>query len=243
MKKILSVFLLLSAAIYADDYKDMDDLALQFDSNGASRKGSNGHNYTEVYSRYFAHLRDLPIKFFEIGIFEGNGVQMWEQYFKNAELHFMDITFSYAKYFSNRSHYHLGDQANAKDLLSIMSSTGGDFDIIIDDGGHTMNQQLVSFITLFPYVKSGGMYIIEDLHTSYWKTYQGGGTYEHPKSGPGTFINFLKDRIDDVNYVGARTLCADHNKISSSIENELNIYRKQIYSMHFYDSLCFIIKR
>lgn len=242
MKKIIVLLLWLSAA-YASEYKEMDDLALQFDGSRASGKGSNWHNYTEIYSRYFAHLKDQPIKFLEIGIFEGNGVLMWEQYFKNAELHFMDITFGYAKYFSNRSQYHLGDQANVQDLLAIMKSTGGDFDIIIDDGGHTMNQQLVSFITLFHFVKSGGMYIIEDLHTSYWKDYGGNGTYQHPKAGPGTFIHFLKDRIDDLNYVGARTLSANHDNIPADIEQELNIYRKQIYSMHFYDSMCFIIKR
>lgn len=243
MKKIISLLLLLTTIVHADDYREMDNLALHFDSNRASGKGSNWHNYTEIYSRYFAPLKDKPIKFFEIGIFEGNGVMMWEQYFKNAELHFMDITYSYAKYFSTRSHYHLGDQANAKDLLSIMNTTGGDFDIMIDDGGHTMVQQLVSFITLFPYVKSGGMYIIEDLHTSYWKDYGGGGSYEHPKAGPGTFINFLKTLIDDVNFVGARTLCADHNKIPADIEKDLDIYKKQIFSMHFYDSMCFILKR
>ncbi len=241
MRKL--AFFLLIGCLQADDYRNMDDLAVQLDGTRASGKGSNWHNYTEVYSRYFASLKNKPIKFFEIGIFEGNGVQMWEQYFPNAELHFMDITFDYAKYFSTRSHYHLGDQANVYDLHRVIDSTGGDFDIIIDDGGHTMKQQLVSFVTLFPFVKSGGMYVIEDLHTSYWKDYGGGGTYQHPKAGPGTFIQFLKDRIDDVNYVGARTLCADHSKVPPEIEKELDSFKKEIYSLHFYDSLCFILKR
>lgn len=221
----------------------MDDLALQFDSNRASGKGSNWHNYTKVYAKYFSSLKDEPIKFLEIGIFEGNGVLLWEHYFKNAELHFIDITYAHVKYFSEKSHYHLANQESATELLRVMQETGGNFDVIIDDGGHTMSQQFVSFITLFPYVKSGGMYIIEDLHTSYWKTYQGGGTYEAPKSGPGTFINFLKDLIDEVNYVGARTLCADYSKVPSEIEAQMNIYKKQIYSMHFYDSICIILKR
>lgn len=225
------------------EYRYLDELALKNDPYGYLGKGSNWHNYTEVYAQYFASLRHKPVKFLEIGIFEGSSVKMWEEYFDNAELHFIDINFSQIKYFSNRSHYHLADQANTADLLKVMSVTKGDFDIIVDDGGHTMWQQLVSFKTLFPYLKSGGMYIIEDLHTSYWKAYGGGGSLEHPVSGPGTFVNFLKDLIDEVNFVGARTGMAGHHNIPLSIQSELTDYRNQIYTMHFYDSLCVIIKR
>ena len=113
-------------------------------------------------------LEDKPIKFLEIGIFEGASVKLWEEYFKNADLHFIDITFQNIKHFSNRSHYHLCDQENPESLQAFIQKTGGDFDLIIDDGGHTMKQQITSFVTLFPYLKSGGIYIIEDLHTSYW---------------------------------------------------------------------------
>jgi hypothetical protein len=89
---------------------------------------------------------------------------------------------------------------------------------------------------LFPHVKSGGLYIIEDLHTSYWPAFGGG---RHSR----TTIAFLKGLIDDVNFIGARTKRASHLNIDSSISKELNPYRTQIESIHFYDSVAIIIKR
>ena len=83
-------------------------------------------------------------------------------------------------------------------------------------------------------MKSGGLYIIKDLHTSYWSEFGGGA---HPR----TTISFLKGLIDEVNFVGARTRCASHLNIDPS--KELNLYRTQIESIHLYDSVAIIIKR
>lgn len=226
------------------EYKYLDNLALSLDKDVTSGKCSNKHNYTEVYSYYLGPIKDKPLKFLEIGIYKGIGTKIWEKYLKNAELHFIDITLKYVQYHSNRSTYHIADQAAPDQLLQVMKNTGGNFDVIIDDGGHTMIQQIVSFKTLFPYLKRGGLYIIEDLHTSYWKdNFGGGGTLEMPIAGAGTAIQFLKDLIDDVNFVGARTGSASHRLNLDHIKNEMNQYRKEIFGMHFYDSLCVIIKR
>ena len=134
---------------------------------------------------------------------------MWENYFTQAELHFIDITDSKILYHSDRSTYHFLDQSNVKQLKDFVKSTGGNYDIIIDDGGHTMAQQKISFVNLFPAVKNGGMYIIEDLHTSYWSIYGGGGTPEKPSANNASMTVFLQKLVDDVNFVGARTWCAD----------------------------------
>lgn len=257
MKNALLFFFLIAPCLLMADrafkinkkeYQYLDKLALTLDPKLITDKSSDWHNYTEIYSYYFGPIKDKPLKFLEIGIYKGSGVKLWENYFKNAELHFIDITFDYVQYSSKRSHYHLADQSNPDQLLQVVNTIGGKFDIIIEDGGHTMTQQIISFQTLFPYLNSGGLYIIEDLHTSYWHTYQGAiyggyGTLENPKAGPNTAIQFLKDLIDDVNFVGARTASANHRKDLSAIGPELNIYREQILGMHFYDSLCIIIKR
>jgi hypothetical protein len=240
MKKILVMFIFcfssflnneLRAALNQDEYLYLDQIALK---TGAD-KGSNYHNYTDIYSRYFADLKDAPIKFLEIGIFKGASVKLWEEYFKNADLHFIDISFQEAEYFSERSHYHICDQASEAALKRFVQEAGGDFDIIIDDGGHTMLQQIISFKTLFPHLKSGGMYIIEDLHTSYWSSHGGGG--------PHSTVNFLKSLVDEVNFIGAKTTRASHLNIPSSVQKDLNIYRESIYSIHFYDSVAIILKR
>lgn len=240
-KKYLYFFLILSAFVFfqtassvekQEEYHYLNHLALE---SGAD-KSSNYHNYTEIYAQYFASLKEKPIKFLEIGIHQGSSVKLWERYFKNAELHFIDITFSTIKYFSDRSHYHLVNQEDPQALQKFAVETGGNFDIIVDDGGHMMNQQIVSFQNLFPHIKSGGMYIIEDLHTSYWPSY-GGGNH------PGTTIAFLKGLIDELNFVGAHTMRASHRNLDPSFFNVLNIYRGQVESMHFYDSLIIIKKR
>ena len=215
-----------------DDYQLMDEIALR---SGAD-KGSNFHNYTEVYSKYFAPLRNKPIKFLEIGIYQGASVKMWEEYLPNAELHFIDITFDKVEYFSNRSQYHLCNQESSKELEHLIGKIGTGFDVILDDGGHTMKQQINSFMTLFPHVKSGGMYIVEDLHTSYWARHYGGGDSN-------SMINFLKKLIDDVNRVGAVTGRASHLAIPIDALRILTTYQKEIFSIHFYDSVAIILKR
>lgn len=228
----LLIFFGLAHADHDSEYHYLDQLAIE----AGADKGSFYHNYTDIYSRYFADLKDKPIKFLEIGIYKGASVKMWEKYFTAADLHFIDITFDNAEYSSPRSHYYLCNQESVPGLQKFIQDAGGNFDVIINDGGHTMNQQITSFKTLFPHVKRGGMYIIEDLHTSYWSSWPGGNTRLNTMA-------FLKSLIDDVNFVGARTGRASHLAIDHSISKEMNLYQEQIASMHFYDSVVVIMKR
>ena len=223
----------------------MDELAIRFDSGNSSGKSSKIHNYVEVYASYFHHRRNIPIRLLEIGIHKGHSVQLWENYFPRADLYFMDIRFDDIEYFSNRSHYYLADQSNVDDLARVIRESGGCFDVIIDDGGHFMSQQITSFIHLFPHLNPGGIYIIEDLHTSYWQGHgvEGCGTTNDPKAGPDTCIEFLKKLIDDVNYMGAKGYGASHAAIPNDIKTSMNLYQTEIYSISFYDSLCVITKR
>jgi demethylmacrocin O-methyltransferase len=66
------------------------------------------------------------------------------------------------------------------------------FDIIIDDGGHTMNQQRISFMNLLSLVRSGGLYVIEDLETSY------NPTYITDYSNSSTTIGLIKILVDEI---------------------------------------------
>jgi hypothetical protein len=85
----------------------------------------------------------------------------------------------------------IGDQADPMFLASVVDRYGP-FDIIIDDGGHTMEQQITSIETLFESLNDGGVYIVEDCHTSYWDEFDGG------LGRDGTFIEWIKTRIDDL---------------------------------------------
>lgn len=221
-----------NALITQGEYQYLNDLALQ----AGADKSSVYHNYTEAYSVYFAPLKDTPVKFLEIGIYKGASVKLWENYFKKGELHFIDITLGNVEYFSKTAQYHLVNQESPRELEAFVQKVGGDFDIIIDDGGHTMQQQITSFKSLFPHVKSGGVYVIEDLHTSYWRN------WPEAKASQ-TTIAYLKSLIDDLNYVGQKTTRASHINISASNLPDLTYFKEHIHSMHFYDSLVFIFKR
>jgi hypothetical protein len=219
-----------------DAYKFMDALAL----SAGTDKSSNHHNYTRIYSQYFSHFKNDPIKFLEIGIFKGNSVKFWEDYFPNAELHFIDVNSMNILYHSMRSHYHFIDQAHAI-RLKRFAEKYGPFDVILDDGGHTMNQQITSFNALFSSIKPGGLYIIEDLHTSHWKTYGGSGNLE--EANEGTAVGYLKSLVDHVNFPGAASGVADVHKLPEDIKCQMHWLRESIEAIHFYTSLCIIEKK
>ena len=81
----------------------------------------------------------------------------------------------------------IGDQEDPA-FLSSVAERHGPFDIVIDDGGHTMRQQIRSVETLFPLLADGGVYIVEDCHTSYW------APYADPSDPAATFVAWVKDR-------------------------------------------------
>ena len=206
-------------------------------------KSSLGHYYTRIYSKYFDPMRDKPLTFLEIGIYRGNSVKLWEMYFSQADLHFIDIDPNIIEYHSSRSKYHFIDQADRKSLNAFAHSLERGLDIVIDDGGHLMHQQITSFEVLFPYLNPGGIYVIEDLHTSYWREWGGYGEIGNPITGPGTCVYYLKHLIDQLNYTSGVTAIANIEKTPAHIYNGLNIYQKHIETIHFYQSLVFIIKK
>ncbi len=229
----------LHALVSEEAYRHLDNLAIL----SGTDKSSHFHDYTKVYAFYFDSIKDAKLNFMEIGVQRGYSVCLWENYFKNANLHFIDISYQLLSYNPKRAFLHTADQSNPDQLTAVADQIQGGLDIIIDDGGHLMDQQITSFKALFPYLNSGGIYIIEDLHTSYWASCGGGGYPGHPRYSAQSATEFLKTLIDDVNFVGARTGCANHDRDLRGIDSELNEYRKQILSMTFYDSLCVIIKR
>lgn len=136
-------------------------------------KGPCCHNYTEIYERLFFPWKNDPIKIFEIGVAEGGSLKMWHAYFPQARIFAADIE-PKTQFDTDRVKTLIADQANREQLQAALNVSGGDIDILIDDGGHTMEQQQVSLGFLFKHVKPGGYYVIEDVHTSLpaqWKGY------------------------------------------------------------------------
>lgn len=127
------------------------------------------HGYIPFYETFFSKMHNTK-NVLEIGVFNGGSLNYFNNYFPNATIFGIDIL--------DKTHYDtqniktfIVNQEDRDDLKKFLDKTNVDFDIILDDGGHTMKQQQTSFGFLFSKVKSGGLYIIEDLHTSRFQNY------------------------------------------------------------------------
>lgn len=165
----------------------VDDLSLLANRYGSdkgtvmpdtnARQGPRLH-FTPIYDYFLNPFRNRQISLLEIGIGSGASLRMWSEYFPNASITCFDNE-RYQSLLSPRINIVRGDQSNRKDLVAL-ASEHGPFDIVIDDGGHMMEQQQVSLGILFPLMNRGGLYFIEDLHTSFWPHGQYKDLYGNP---------------------------------------------------------------
>lgn len=126
------------------------------------------HSFTEVYDDIFAQYQSPRI--LEIGVAEYKSIAMYLEYFKSPYIVAMDIE-NKSHYVNKQWRFVQGDQTQIDDLRKCVQ--GEDFfDIVVEDGGHTMKQQQVTFGYLIDYIKTGGYYILEDLHTSFRDNYR-----------------------------------------------------------------------
>ena len=129
-------------------------------------------HYFAIYEKSLSHLRGRFFRMLEIGIADGGSVDIWREWLgPRFEFHGIDIDARARRFdkLGNSTHggarIHIGSQADPAFLRAVVRSAGDGFDVIIDDGGHTWEMQQTSFKELFPLLKPGGMYIVEDTHT------------------------------------------------------------------------------
>ena len=171
----------------------MSDLETFF-YDGEHRICQKWESYFPVYEKHFARFRGYSdLRMLEIGVSQGGSLDLWRHYFGyQAILVGVDIEPVCKRFEQGRTFIRIGSQENADFLRSVLSEFGP-FDIILDDGGHTMRQQIVSFEVLYPSLARRGVYLCEDCHTSYQAEF--GGGMKRPES----FIEFAKDKIDELN--------------------------------------------
>ncbi len=121
------------------------------------------HSYGPVYDELFAPIRDRVASVLEIGVFQGGSLRVWRDYFPNAHVLGIDIN-PQALFTDVRIGTALADAQQWAQLHPIVA--GRTFDLIIDDGGHKLQQQVMALFFLWPFLRPGGMYIIEDLEDS-----------------------------------------------------------------------------
>ena len=151
--------------------KSLDEIGLTVAPGGD--KASDRHNYLNRYEPYFAPLRELPIRLLEIGIEKGFSAWIWLEYFANQHTRIYGVDLLPEPDINDsRFKFMQGDQTSVDFWNVFLGHKEWGFDIIIDDGSHKTKGIVTSFHMLFPALKSGGYYIIEDLSTSYMKGYQ-----------------------------------------------------------------------
>lgn len=185
-------------------------------------------DYFDVYLRVLERYRGRPIKLLEIGVQNGGSARMWRDYLgPMAQIIGVDVDPRCKALNAEGIEIWIGDQGDP-DFWSDFCSRHPEIDVVIDDGGHTMTQQIVTFEALFPVLADGGAYICEDTHTSYFPLYGGGN------KRPGTFHEYMKGLIDEMH-------AWYHAPLSDlSIESSL---ARNLYSLSFFDSIVVMEKR
>jgi hypothetical protein len=188
------------------------ELGIKYDTDKVTH-----HGYDKLYDFFLNKFYTSSGSILEIGIKDGNSLKMWLELFPNAFIYGMDIGKDYS---APRYNIIKGDQSKSEDLILVQNIIKDkNIFFICDDGSHVPEHQLLTFNNLFPVLCEGGIYIIEDIETSYWTRgkvygYDTRYGYKHPNS----IIEIFKDIADTINseFAGQRSTRVQHqNKIGS----------------------------
>ena len=149
-------------------------------------------HYIPIYEQFLARYKNRTCTVLEIGCSKGGSLQMWKRFLgPYAVIVGIDIDPNCKTIEEEQIKVEIGSQSDVNFLEKVIHSYGP-FDVIIDDGSHTMPDIATSFKTLFDSVTADGIYIVEDLHTAYWSEY-GGGLHSAT-----SFVEFTKKVIDAI---------------------------------------------
>ncbi|MEV0384948.1 class I SAM-dependent methyltransferase [Nonomuraea sp. NPDC050643] len=185
------------------------------------------HWYTATYERHFDRFRDGRVRVLEIGCDGGESMRMWTHYFRRGELLRLDSK-DKALITPPRARSVFGAQDDVGFLTRIVAEHGP-FDVVIDDGSHVNSHVITSFGTLFPHLRAGGLYVIEDLGASYWPGWGGSST---ELSSPATTVGFIKELLDGLN----------HQQLVRDGAYEPSLTDRTVSGLSLYHNIAFIHK-
>jgi hypothetical protein len=164
--------------------------------------------YFNVYQHLLIPFIDKDVTIVEVGVFNGGSLFMWRD-FLGSKARIIGIDLNPSAEYLNKFGFEIfiGDQSSPEFWQTFFASVGF-VDLIIDDGGHSNLQQIVTLTSCLPYINNGGLFVCEDVHTSYFK--------EFGNPSPFSFVNYSKRLIDDIN-TRAFALKTKPNEFTSSI--------------------------
>ncbi len=176
-------------------------------------------HYFPVYERHFSWYCNKSLTFLEIGVAKGGSLPMWQRFFGPlAKIVGIDHEEKCKAHEAAGIFVRIGDQADERFLQSVIDEFGVP-DVVLDDGSHRMEETAKSFQFLYPRMPKNAVYMVEDVHTSYWPEFGGG------IDNPNTFVNLSKSFVDRLN--------ADHSR--GRIEPDF--ITRQTFGISFYDSV------
>ncbi len=191
------------------------------------KSSSKWNGYFDVYERHLSKFRNKSPKILDIGILQGGSVEMWLKYFGEGTtvvgLDILEKDYTY----DGSVILERGDQGSPEFWDSFLSRHSN-FDIVIDDGGHTMDQQNLTLFKVFPHLNDNGVFAVEDTHTSYWQNW--GGKFDNPN----TFLNVSKKLTDIVN---------QQHFVEKFIHDDVLEVFKDLYSITHYNSVVIFEKK
>lgn len=203
---------------HADKLSEMERFYLL----GRHNRSHKFAHYFEIYNHHFAKYIGKDVNIMEIGVNKGGSLQIWKQIFgPGSKIFGVDIDPATKTMEDDQISIYIGDQADRAFWEKVKSEIPR-LDILIDDGGHYMEQQIVTFEEMFPHISDEGIYLCEDTATSY--------NAKYTSDCQRTFIDYSKKFID---YIHAWY----------SQELEVNEYTRTMNSLHYYYGVLAIEKK
>jgi FtsZ-binding cell division protein ZapB len=211
----------------------------------AAHTGKYSDKWESYLHSYWTHLqaiKDSSSDILEIGIQNGGSLEIWSKFFPKVNQiigYDNDPKCGQLRFDDPRIKVFVGD-ASSKEAEVTVKKTTSNLGLVIDDGSHKSGDIIRSFLLFFPQLNPGGIFIIEDLHASYWADWEGG------LSDPNSSMQFLKLLADVVNFdhwgIQAKrtdlfdSISATYGLIDQDLLSEVD-------SVTFSDSLCIIRKK
>lgn len=188
-----------------EHYKKSPYLSIKYDS------------YFPAYERILSSFAGKEITLVEVGVFNGGSLFMWRKFLgPNARIVGIDLNPDALEWEKHGFEIHIGDQGSEEFWEDLFRKIGP-VDVLIDDGGHTNLQQVVTTHHAINNIRDGGVLIVEDVHTSYFREFGNPSRY--------SFINFAFRIVDGI------------NSRSFALRDTYRRYSSRVYSVSFFESI------
>src|SRR4051812_8829578 len=155
-----------SSASNVDDVTSGNPLLDYFNAHAEGRGIWKWNHYFDIYHRHFRKFVGTEVHVLEVGVYSGGSLQMWKEYFgPKCRVYGVDIHPACKDFEDQHTRIFIGDQEDRTFWGSVKQEVPA-LDILIDDGGHTAEQQIVTLEEMLPHLRPGGVYLCEDIHGS-----------------------------------------------------------------------------